>query len=140
MNSTRPYINILLEKWQFTQLIVQPDLAHHIGLVPVFWNSPALGHHTLGGGINHVFRPKFLGEHNQFINLTIKINLSKAELIGSWESSIREKNYVRFRGTTNAKNLMRVLQYAFNKLRPRKSITSDHHEASHCTTVLIELA
>ena len=76
-------MDILLKVWKLTELIVQPNLAHYIGLIPVLRNLPTLRDHALGSEIDHVLRLEFLGKGNKLIELFVEVNLSKSKVFGT---------------------------------------------------------
>lgn len=91
------YVNVFFQKVQFAQSIMQLDLGHHIGLVPVFWGQPALGDHALGSEVDDVSGPPGLDQLHQAIQVMVQVRLFEAEpLLPGGQPFIGQEDRVRF--------------------------------------------
>ena len=124
-------VDVFFEARHFPEPVVQADVGHHVGLIPMIRMLPTFGHHALRGKVDHVGRTEFGGRVEQFRRVEIKIKLGEAKAGHFFRCplpAIRQENLVRLGRTACAQHLPAFPQAVRDEACSGKRVASDDHQ------------
>ena len=74
----RAHVNVFFQPGAAAQCLVQAQVGHDVGLVPMLGIEPALGDHALGGKVDHHRRGKSIERGHQAVGIGVEIGLHEA--------------------------------------------------------------
>lgn len=137
-------VYVLLQKGALAQGIVQGDLRHHVGAVPVGGIQPAFGHHALGGEVDDVGRTLGVNQGEQLVELTIEVDGPVDEVVVVCQSlapivpgpAIRQEDVFGFFGSADTQNPMPGMKSSGYEMRARETVAADDEEGVVCHSVI----
>ena len=121
------HMQIFFQPIPFAELLVESDIRHHIGLVPMHGSQPTFRHHALGRKVRHPSEILFPGQAADLLRLFIQIHSQKRKLLKPFGRTpvVRQENGIQFIRAAYPDDLMSFGQGMINKCRPRVGVAPD---------------